>query len=82
MMSWNDPEKMPIYQVQLETRHRIIDYEIATNNHDAADIAKGHLCSVIGLVDGEDFIHVGGYDQIGYHKKGPYEILEAKILRE
>ena len=80
-MSWDDPSKMPIYQVQLETRYRIIGYEVATNNHDAIDLAKAHLCSVFELQKGEDYIHVGGYSEIGYHELGDSLILETKILR-
>jgi hypothetical protein len=78
-MSFDDPTKMPLYHVQLETRRRIISYEIATDDFDATDLAKGHLCSVIGLLPGEDYVHTGGVHQIGYHNKGPYEILEAKV---
>jgi hypothetical protein len=77
-MSWDDPTKMPLYHVQLETRHRIISYEIATQNFNHVEIATMHLCQ--RLIKGEDYVHVGGCSRIGYADKNDFaQILEAKV---
>ena len=77
-MSWCNPELMPLYHVQLETRHRIISYEIATQNFDHVEEAKMHLSQ--RLIEGEDYIHVGGCSSIGYVAKSNFaQILEAKV---
>ena len=77
-MSWDDFTQMPLYHVQLETRHRTISYEIATQNFNHVEIAKMHLCQ--RLIEGEDYIHVGGCSRIGYAAKNDFaQILEAKV---
>jgi len=77
-MNFDDSSKMPLYHVQLETRHRIVSYEIATQNFDHAEEAIMHLS--LRLVKGEDYIHVGGCSCIGYVAKNDFaQILEAKV---
>jgi hypothetical protein len=79
-MSLDDSMKMPMYHVQLETRHRIISYEIATQNFNHVEIAKMHLSQ--RLIEGEDYIHVGGCSSVGYAAKNDFaQILEAKVTR-
>ena len=79
-MSWDDSAKMTLYHVQLETRHRIVSYEIATQNFDYEEVAKMHLAQ--RLIEGEDYIHVGGCSSIGYVVKNEFaQILEAKVTR-
>ena len=79
-MSLDDSMKMPMYHVQLETRHRTISYEIATQNFNHVEIAKMHLSQ--RLIEGEDYIHVGGCSSVGYAAKNDFaQILEAKVTR-
>ena len=77
-MSYDDTTKMPLYHVQLETKYRIISYEIGTENFDAVQEATIHLSQ--RLIDGEDYIHVGGTSTIGYILRNDYpQIVEAKV---
>lgn len=79
-MSWDNPALMPLYHVQLETNFRIISYEIATQNFDYVEEAKIHLSQ--RLIEGEDYIHVGGCSSIGYVAKNDFaQILGAKVTR-
>ena len=60
-----------LYQVQLEepdcTTHC---FEIATNNDDAADLARAFL-SLQGIDYPLASLHLGGYDEIGHcYKRG------------
>ena len=65
---WEDPNLMPLYHVQLETRDLIVSYEIATDNYDAVEVAMAHLRE--RLRDPHVHIHYGGGDSIGYHPIG------------
>tara|TARA_R110002096_G_scaffold121763_2_gene263631 strand:- start:404 stop:670 length:267 start_codon:yes stop_codon:yes gene_type:complete len=77
-MSYDDTSKMPLYHVQLETKYRIISYEIGTENFDAVEEAKIHLSQ--RLIEGEDYINVGGNSKIGYVQKEKHaQIFEAKV---
>ena len=70
-MSLDDSMKMPMYHVQLETRHRTISYEIATQNFNHVEIAKMHLSKD----------HVGGCSSVGYAAKNDFaqsRFLEAR----
>ena len=69
---------LPPELLQLETRHRIISYEIATQNFNHVEIAKMHLCQ--RLIEGEDYVYLGGCSRIGYAAKNDFaQILEAKV---
>ena len=37
---WEDPDLMPLYHVQLETRDLIVSYEVATPNADSVEIGR------------------------------------------
>lgn len=52
-----------LYQVQLETNHRIYSLEVPTNEFDAVELAEIHLA-----VEYDDYgpFHLGGYCDIGY----------------
>ena len=63
-----DPEQMPLYHVQLETRDLIVSYEIATPNFDYVEVAMAHLRE--RLRDPHVPIHHGGGGRIGYHRRG------------
>jgi len=76
-MSWDDPTKMPIYHVQLETQDRIVSYEVATNDYDYVDVAKAHLQARL-QEDGP--VRVGGTSSIGYHPLGPAEIVTWEVM--
>lgn len=65
---WENPNLMPLYQVQLETRDLIVSYEVATPDFDAVDIAKAHLRE--RLRKPHIPIHYGGGGSIGYHPIG------------
>ena len=71
MHPWEDPDLMPLYHVQLETRDLIVSYHIATDNYDAVEVAKVHLRE--RLLDPEVHIHKGGtmgLSTVGYHPIG------------
>ena len=55
---WEDPDLMPLYHVQLETRDLIVSYEVATPNADSVEIAKAHLRE--RLRDPHIYLHYGG----------------------
>ena len=46
---WEDPNLMPLYHVQLETRDLIVSYEIATDNYDAVEVYVGFAAERHGL---------------------------------
>jgi len=76
-MSWDDPTKMTLYHVQLETKSRTVSYEIATTEFDAVQLAKAHLRQ---RIDPCGPIHVGGYSTIGYVDKKPFPVFyEVKV---
>ena len=68
MHPWEDPDLMPLYHVQLETRDLIVSYHIATDDYDAVEVAKVHLRE--RLPDPEVQIHKGGLSTVGYHPIG------------
>ena len=76
---WEDPNLMPLYHVQLETRDLIVSYEIATDNFDAVDIAQAHLRE--RLRKPHIPLHYGGSGSIGYHPIGDGKpvIIEWKV---
>ena len=65
---WEDPNLMPLYHVQLETRDLIVSYEIATDDYDYVEVAEAHLR--VRLRDPHVPIHYGGGGDIGYHPIG------------
>jgi hypothetical protein len=65
---WEDPNLMPLYHVQLETRDLIVSYEIATPDFDYVEIATAHLRERLGEPHAP--IHYGGGGSIGYHPIG------------
>ena len=78
-MSWDDPTKMPLYHVQLETKRRTVSYEIATTEFDAILLAKAHYKQRNDLF--VEQIHIGGYSDIGYVDKKPFPVFyEAKVV--
>lgn len=78
-MSWDNPTKMPLYHVQLETKRRTVSYEIATTEFDAILLAKAHYKQRNDLF--VEQIHIGGYSDIGYVDKKPFPVFyEAKVV--
>jgi len=76
---WEDPNFMPLYHVQLETRDLIVSYEVATPDFDHVEVAMAHLRE--RLRDPQVHIHYGGGGSIGYHPSGNGKpvILEWKV---
>ncbi len=64
---WDDPSKMTLFHVQLETSDLIVSFEIASEDYDHVDVAKAHLSGLIG--EGRH-IHCGGTSSIGYVDRG------------
>ena len=75
---WEDPNLMPLYHVQLETRDLIVSYEIATDDYDYVEVAEAHLRERLG-----DHVPIwyGGGGDIGYHPigEGKPVIIEWKV---
>ena len=69
---WEDPNLMPLYQVQLETRDLIVSYEYV-------EVAMAHLRE--RLRDPHVHIHYGGGGSIGYHPIGDGKpvVIEWKV---
>lgn len=65
---WEDPNLMPRFHVQLETRDIIASYEVATPDYDAVEIAINHLRE--RLLDQNTHIWKGHTSGIGYHPIG------------
>lgn len=57
--------KYQLYQVQLESRHDTYCFEIGTNDYDAVEIAKIYLAEHCPEHDFTEYLHLGGYDNIG-----------------
>jgi hypothetical protein len=68
MHPWDDPNLMPLYHVQLETRDLIVSYDIATPDYNAVDVALADLRP--RLLDPETHIWKGSTSTIGYHPLG------------
>ncbi len=63
-----DPNQMPLYHVQLETRDLIVSYEVATKDFDQVEVATAHLRQ--RLRDPHVQVHHKGGGSIGYHPRG------------
>ena len=76
---WEDPNLMPLYHVQLETRDLIVSYEVATPDFDYVEVAMAHLRE--RLRDPHVHIHHGGGGSIGYHPIGDGKpvVIEWKV---
>lgn len=76
---WEDPNLMPLYQVQLETRDLIVSYEIATPDFDYVEVALAHLRERLRGV--KVYILYGGGGSIGYHPIGDGKpvVIEWKV---
>ena len=79
MHPWEDPDLMPLYHVQLETRNLIVSYEVATDNYDAVEVATEHLSRHL---DPGTHIWKGGMSSIGYHPIGDPVVLRWKITTD
>jgi hypothetical protein len=54
-------QRINLYQVNLESRKQLFKLEVATNNFDAVELAKAHIC----MYCGNDQPHVTHYSLIG-----------------
>ena len=65
MNPWDDPNLMPVYHVQLETRDLVVSYEVATADYNAVAVATADLRARLrdpeAHVWGESAGHVGYY---------------------
>jgi hypothetical protein len=78
---WEDPNLMPLYHVQVESRHFVMSYEIATTEYDACEVALkhfwDHLAAVLGhsRLDREE-VWASQAGRIGYHPVGPAVVVD------
>jgi len=64
---WDDPTKMTLYHVQVETSDMLVSYEVLCEPGDASDIALDHFRKLVG--DPEVHTWVGSCSSIGYAPK-------------
>jgi hypothetical protein len=81
MHPWEDPDLMPLYHVQLETRDLIVSYEVATDEYDAADLAIQHLKGWKNLQE-DTPIWKTHISSIGYHPIGGSVVVKWEITGE
>ncbi len=79
MHPWDDPNLMPLYHVQLETRDLIVSYTVATNDYNAVDIAIADLHS--RLAEPNTHVWCGSQSSIGYYEIGEPLVVEWEIAK-
>jgi len=79
MHPWDDPNLMPVYHVQLETRDLIVSYTVATNDYNAVEFAIADLRT--RLVDPNTHVWKGSLSEVGYHEIGEPIVIEWEIAK-